>query len=137
MVVVIRWFLRLFIGVILLASALGKSLDLSGFVEVLRTYRVFPEALLWPLALLVTSVEFIMGAWLLSGWCLKAGALAAMWLNIGYAAWMTVSLLRGLELANCGCFGVFIPRPLRWYSPLEDLVLVGMAYTLQRQAREA
>jgi len=133
----LRWFLRLFIGGIIFASALGKSLDLPGFVEVLKTYRAFPEAMLWPLALMVTSVEFVLGAWLLSGWCLRTGALAALWLNAGYTVWMTVSLLRGLELANCGCFGAFFPQPLTWLSPLEDLVLVGLCYTLSCLSQRA
>jgi hypothetical protein len=64
----------------------------------------------------------------------RDSALVALWLNAGYAVWMTISLLRGLELTNCGCFGVFFPQPLRWYSPLEDLVLVGMCYALSRYA---
>jgi uncharacterized membrane protein YphA (DoxX/SURF4 family) len=128
----LRWFLQLFVGIILFASALGKSLDLPGFVEVLRTYQAFPDALLWPLALVVTGFEFALGAWLLSGWRLRTGALVALGLNAGYAVWMAVSLARGLELANCGCFGVFFPQPLRWYSPLEDLVLVGMCYATAR-----
>jgi uncharacterized membrane protein YphA (DoxX/SURF4 family) len=136
MVTLIRWFLRLFIGSIIFASALGKSLDLPGFVQVLQTYQAFPDVLLWPLALMVTSVELVLGAWLLSGWRQQTSALVALWLNAGYAVWMTVSLLRGLELANCGCLGVFLPQPLRWYSPLENLVLVGMSYGLWRLARK-
>jgi len=130
----IRWFLRLFIGGIILASAIGKSLDLPGFVDVLKTYRAFPDVALWPLAMSVTGFEFVLGVWLLSGRRLAAAALVAMWLNAGYAAWMAVSLLRGLNLTNCGCFGVFFPQPLRWYSPLEDLVLTGMCYALSRYA---
>jgi len=130
---VLHWFLQLFVSIILLASALGKSLDFPGFVEVLRTYQAFPELLLWPLALAITGCELALGVWVLSGWRLRAGALASAWVNAGYAAWMTISLLRGLELANCGCFGVFFPQPLRWYSPLEDLVLVGMCYALSRE----
>lgn len=130
----IRWFLRLFIGGVIFASALGKSLDLTGFMEVLKTYQIFPDLTLWPLALAVTGFEFVLGAWLLSGWRLRAGALVALGLNAGYAVWRTISLLRGLELSNCGCFGVFFPQPLRWYSPLEDLVLVGMCYALSRYA---
>jgi hypothetical protein len=39
-------------------------------------------------------------------------------------------------LENCGCFGVFFPQPLRWYSPLEDLVLVGLCLALRRLAGE-
>jgi hypothetical protein len=70
----------------------------------------------------------------LSGWRPAPAALAALWLNAGYAVWMAISLARGLELANCGCYGVFFPQPLRWYSPLEDLVLVGMCWTLSRYA---
>ena len=130
----LHWFLRLFIGGVIFASALGKSLDLPGFVEVLATYRAFPDIVLRPLALAVTGFEFVLGAWVLSGWQLRTGALVALGLNAGYAVWMTISLLRGLELSNCGCFGVFFPQPLRWYSPLEDLVLVGMCYALARYA---
>ncbi len=125
-----RWFLQLFISLILLASALGKSLDLPGFVGVLKTYEAFPDPVLQPLALAVTGIEFALGAWLLSGRKLAAGALVAACLNAGYAVWMAISLLRGLDLSNCGCFGVFFPQPLRWYSPLEDLVLVAMSMVL-------
>ncbi|MEW6543919.1 MAG: MauE/DoxX family redox-associated membrane protein [Nitrospirota bacterium] len=132
--IVLPWALRLFIGGIFLASAVGKGLDLPGFVEVVKTYRAFPEETLWPLALTVAGVELLLGLWLLSGWRLRDAALAGLGVNAGYAVWMTVSLLRGLELANCGCFGVFFPQPLRWYSPLEDLVLVGMCWTLSRLA---
>ena len=131
---VLRRVLQIFIGVVIFGSALGKSLDLSGFVEVLKTYQIFPDLTLWPLALVVTGFEFVLGAWVLSGWRLQTSALVALGLNAGYAVWMTMSLLRGLELSNCGCFGVFFPQPLRWYSPLEDLVLVGMCYALSRYA---
>lgn len=130
--VVMRRLLQFLIGGILLASALGKSLDLPGFVEVLKTYQAFSAAMLWPLALAVTGIEWALGVWVLSGWCLRAAALAAAGLNGIYAVWMTGTLLRGLELENCGCFGVFLAQPLRWYSPIEDLVLVGLCWGLRR-----
>ena len=51
---------------------------------------------------------------------------------------LTLELLRGVKLANCGCFGVFLARPLRWTSPLEDLGLVavtlGVLATLPTEA---
>ncbi|MGQ0812733.1 MAG: MauE/DoxX family redox-associated membrane protein [Nitrospiraceae bacterium] len=130
-----RRLLQLLIGIILLASALGKSLDLPAFVEVLKTYRAFPDVTLWPLALGLTSFEFIVGLWLLCGWRLPTSALVAAGLNAAYAVWMAMTLLRGLDLPNCGCFGVFSPQPLRWYSPLEDLVLVAMGLVLRWLAR--
>ena len=132
----LSWACRLFVGGILLVSALGKSLDLPGFVEVLVTYRAIPVSLLWPIALMITGLEWVLGVWVLSGWRLATGALAALVLYAGYALLMTLSLVRGLDLANCGCYGVFFPQPLRWYSPLEDLVLVGMCYALRITARK-
>ncbi|HKP01146.1 MAG TPA: MauE/DoxX family redox-associated membrane protein [Nitrospiraceae bacterium] len=122
------WTLRILIIGIILASALGKSLDLAGFVAVLATYRAVPLDWLWPLAWSVIGIEWALALWLLSGWNLGTGALACAGLNLGYAAWMTISLLRGLDIPNCGCFGRFFPQPLRCYSPFEDLVLVGMSY---------
>jgi len=132
----LSWACRLFVGGILLVSALGKSLDLAGFVEVLFTYRAMPASFLWPIALMVTGLEWVLGVWVLSGWRLATGALAALVLYAGYAVVMTLSLVRGLDLANCGCYGVFFPQPLRWYSPLEDLVLAGMCYALRITARK-
>jgi uncharacterized membrane protein YphA (DoxX/SURF4 family) len=127
---VFYWVCRLSVGVVLVASALGKSLDLPGFIDVLTTYRAFPDGTLWLIGILVTVVEWVLGIWLVSGWRLYAGALAALVFNTGYAVWMTISLLRGLALDNCGCYGRFFPQPLRWYSPLEDLALAGMCYAL-------
>lgn len=127
-----RWALQFFIGGVFLASALGKSLDLPGFVEVLKTYQAFSDVMLWPLALVVTGIEWVLGVWVLSGWRLAIASLAAAGLNGIYAVWMTSTILRGLELENCGCFGVFFPQPLRWYSPIEDLVLVGLCWGLRR-----
>jgi len=84
----------------------------------------------------VTGIEWLFGAWILSGWRLAMGVCVALALNAGYAAWMTLSIARGLDLANCGCYGMYYPQPLRWYSPLKDLVLVGMCYALHKFARK-
>ncbi len=128
---VVTWCGRLLIGAVLLASALGKSLDFPGFVDVLITYRLFPDWSLWPLALGITGIEWVLAAWILVGWQLSTGALIALSLNGLYAVGLIITLLRGLDLPNCGCYGVFFPQPLQWYSPLEDLVLVGICALLR------
>lgn len=133
--IMLTWCFRLLTGGVLLASALGKSLDLQGFVDVLATYRLFPDRSLWLLGLGITGIEWGLAAWILVGWRLPTGALLAMMLNGLYAIGLIVTLLRGLDLPNCGCYGVFFPQPLRWYSPLEDLVLVGICYALYAGAQ--
>ena len=132
---ILRWSLQIFIGVILLASALGKILDMPGFVEVLETYQVFPLSMLWPMAIFITGIEVFLGGWILSGHRLSLGALLAGGLNTVYAVWVTITLLRGLTLSNCGCFGVFFPQPLTWVTPIEDLVLVGFCLVLAYLSR--
>jgi hypothetical protein len=118
--------------VVCLASALGKSLDLAGFVEVLITYRLFADWALWPVALSITGLEWVLSLWLLAGWRIQTAALLALIMYGLYAAGLVLTLLRGIDLPNCGCYGVFFPQPLRWYSPLEDMVLAGMCYALWR-----
>ena len=126
---------RLLIGEVLLASALGKSLDRAGFVDVLITYRTIPGSLLWPVALAVIGLEWLLGCWVLSGWRLATGSLAVLVLYLIYAGWMNVALARGLDLPNCGCYEVFFPQPLRWYSPVDDAVVAGLCYELWKSSR--
>ncbi len=130
----LTWGCRLLVGGVLLASALGKSLDLQGFVDVLATYQLFPDWSLCPVALVIIGVEWILAVWILSGWRLSTGALLTLTLNGLYAMGLIVTLIRGLDLPNCGCYGVFFPQPLRWYSPFEDLALVGICYALRISA---
>ena len=126
----LRWGLQFFIGGIIFLSALGKSLDMPGFIEVLKTYQAFPPSTLRSLSFFVTGIEFFLGFWILSGYRLLGSALGAALLNTLYTGWMVLTLFRGLTLSNCGCFGVFFPQPLTWLTPIEDLVLVGMCVLL-------
>ena len=103
---------------------------MPGFVEVLKTYQAIPLSILMPSAFTVTGMEFLLGVWILSGYRLQWGALGGALLNTFYASWVAITLLRGLTLSNCGCFGVYFPQPLTWLTPLQDLVLVGMCVML-------
>ena len=120
----LRSFLRLAIGIVLIATAAGKFLDLTGFAHILGEYRAFPEKLLPPLAVAVPSLELLLGVWLFTGRNLRAAALASAALHFGYAAWSAISVQRGLRLSNCGCFGIFLARPLGWSTVVEDLAMV-------------
>lgn len=81
------WILRALITGVVLASAVGKSLDLAGFAEVLATYQIVPAGWLWPLAWLVIGVEWVLVLWLLSGWL---------------ESWSRSPGLRGTQSELCG-----------------------------------
>ncbi len=122
--------LRASIGTILLATAAGKLLDVPGFARVLGTYEVFPEGLLFPLALAVPIVELALALWLFSGRALAGAAFCSTAMHAAYVAWSWAALARGLRLRNCGCFGVFLARPLTWATVVEDLVLSAASLAL-------
>ena len=78
---ILSWVCRLFVVGVLLASALGKSLDLPGFVDVLVTYQAIPAPLLWPIALLITGLEWLLGVWVSPDGGLRQGPLRRYFLT--------------------------------------------------------
>ena len=131
-----RLSLRLAIALVLLATSLGKLLDIQGFANVLRTYEAFPDSVLLSLALAIPLAELALAVWLLAGSFLRVAAAVSVVLHFSYAFWSAVSVLRGLQLSNCGCFGVFWPRPLGWSTVVEDLVLAAASLLLASFARD-
>jgi uncharacterized membrane protein YphA (DoxX/SURF4 family) len=130
------WFLRIFLAAFLLAAGIGKGLDIPGFIAVIKTYEMgLPEWALWPSAIGIILIEIGLGAWLLIGWRLSSAALTSAVLHAGYFLLLASALWRGLEISNCGCFGVFLARPLGWDTLAEDLVLIALSYALYRLAQ--
>ncbi len=105
-------------------------MDVPGFIEVLSTYQFFPDWTLPVIAVLLILFELRLAEWFLFGKNIVVAALLSVLLHSGFTLFSTITLLRGLELPNCGCFGVFLARPLTWLTVVEDLVLVGMSFCL-------
>jgi hypothetical protein len=130
----LAWLLAWLLAALHAATGIGKLLDLPGFVAVLTQYRLLPAALLWPAAVGVVGVELGIALGLVLPRWQRRAALAAAGLAAFNGAVMVLTLGRGIALENCGCFGVFLARPLRWTSPLEDLALMVLALLLARRA---
>lgn len=122
--------LRGFIAFILFATAIGKLLDVAGFAGVIATYHTLPAWSHLPMAWLIPLGELLLAGWLVWGERLRQAALASALMHAGYTAWTGLALLRGLSIANCGCFGVFLARPLTSDTVVEDAVMVGASLLL-------
>ncbi len=45
--------------------------------------------------------------------------------------------MRGLAVANCGCFGIYLTQRLNWFVLLQDALTLLYAAVLFRSARTA
>jgi Methylamine utilisation protein MauE len=126
--------LRAFFALLLVASGVAKLLDMPGFVAVVDSYRVLPAPLLAPSAWALALFELALGlAVALTPRGSNALRLASLWLLLLhglYLLWLGAALWRGLNIPNCGCFGVYWPRPLALGTLLEDSLLILLALAL-------
>jgi uncharacterized membrane protein YphA (DoxX/SURF4 family) len=126
----IRWFFVL----LLAASSIGKLVDMPGFYTVIKSYALLPEAVIPISAWALAIFELVLAIWLAIGKRIDVAALIVIALHFVYLIWLAIALARGLDIPNCGCFGVFWARPLTWFTPVEDLILLVLAILMWRSA---
>ena len=124
---------QIFFSMLLLASSVGKFFDMPGFYGVVQSYQVLPASLVpigaWLLAVAELSICIMLATRKLSPQSLNARSASGhilqllIALHVFFLLGVTSAYLRGLALPNCGCFGVYWPRPLTHWSIVEDLVL--------------
>lgn len=114
---------------------MGKALDMPGFAQVLAAYALLPA---WGNTLVAHTlpiVELVSGLCLLTRRWLRPAAWVVVALHAVVLSVVVVSWWRGLTIANCGCFGVFLARPLTGQTIIEDAVMVGVSLLVLRRAR--
>jgi hypothetical protein len=114
---------------VLLAMAAGQLSDLPGFVEALRDYDLAHVQLAWVVAVSLVVGEATGGALLLTGSnsARASGAVVAVGVAIAWFALALTAFARGEGVQNCGCFGVYLAQPLRWWILVEDVEFVALA----------
>jgi hypothetical protein len=120
---------------VLFATGVGKLLDVRGFARILRSYDALPEGSLLPLALAIPILELAVAIWLFSGRQLPGAALTSTAMHLVYAGWSAGGVIGDLKLPNCGCFGIFLARPLGWSTVAEDIFMVALSLWLLTLAR--
>ena len=91
--------------------------------------------MLYPVALGMIAAELILSFWLFSGRIIFWAAFSSLGLHTVFTLWASVTVMRGLDIPNCGCFGVFFARPLDGWTILEDLAMVAFSGLLMVSAR--
>ena len=124
--------LRFFIASVLLLTGIGKLLDVPGFIKVIDTYKIIPAYLQPVLAISMVLVELKISENLFRNINIKITALVVTALHICFTLLASLTLLRGIEVPNCGCFGIFWARPLTFITVAEDIFMVGVCVLLYK-----
>ncbi len=127
------------LGGLFVAMAAFQLADLPGFVGVLASFQLGGVAMAWALAVALLAGELVGGGWLLvaPGRRPLVPALVFAATSVLWSALAAQAFTRDLALGNCGCFGVYLAQPLRWWVLLQDAALFGYSALLVRAASRA
>jgi len=120
---VLLW--RLIAGGLLFKASLTKISPDSLFFADLKAYQLLPGWALGPFAWLMPRVELIFGGFLILGLATRASAAVCGALYAMFTVAIAQSLLRGLNIQNCGC-GITGNEPASWGHVLLDLAMLAM-----------
>ena len=133
---VVLMVLRVLLGALFVYAGALKLADVSGFVEEITNYRLFPQ--LAPLlGTVLPAVEVVAGFALVAGpktWRPPA-ALLVLALLVMFTVAVTSAWLRHIDV-SCGCFGKG-GGPVDGNTVLRDLVLVAWAALVRVILRRA
>ncbi len=117
---------RTILAIILLRASLPKILQLSSFVETVRSFEVAPSALSRPIAFTVVAWEIATATALLFGPPILPDILAVLLVTC-FAMAILINLLRGRRDLNCGCFGAKQSEPISWRSLIRNIAMLAAA----------
>lgn len=105
-------------------AALQAS-NLPGFVDIVEDYQIGGAPVAFVVATALLAGEAVAGIGLFAG--RPAAAQVAVVVAVAWSALAVQAFARGLTLDNCGCFGVHLGQPLRWWVLVEDAEFLALA----------
>ncbi|MCB1071070.1 MAG: DoxX family membrane protein [Verrucomicrobia bacterium] len=119
--------LRLGLGGLFILAAWPKIHDPAAFAQMIYYYKILPDALINPVALLLPWTELVCGISLIAIPRLRPGAAALITLMlIVFTTAIIFNLARGLDI-SCGCFSVEEnAATIGWPKVVENLALIGL-----------
>ena len=116
-----RWAL----GLIFIASALGKIADPAVFADSIAAYRLLPIYAVNVFAMILPWVELLTGFSLIYKMSFRSGALLATIMNAVFIVAVISAMSRGLDI-DCGCFTVAKSK-VGWELIARDFIFLAMS----------
>ena len=97
---------RLVVGIVLVYSGASKAAGpAEEFAYIISAYDVIPRDFTLPAAALMPWIELFVGWALILGFQTRLAAAAAGAIFLAFLGAVGSTVLRGITLPNCGCFG--------------------------------
>lgn len=122
---------RILVGLTFLVAGIAKLLmPPEEFIYSLRSYQIIPTGLISPIAILLPGIELLSGSCLLLGFFTRIASLAiAVQLSI-FMALMALVIVSGIDLKECGCFGILGITETPGQVIIRDVILLIMVLVL-------
>ncbi|GAA3788056.1 MauE/DoxX family redox-associated membrane protein [Streptomyces chiangmaiensis] len=125
------------LGALCTAMAVGQLVSVDRMPRILAAYGLVDGAAAAVLAAGLITGELVCGTWLLTR--PRSTAILPVWVYTAVSVvWSTLAAqayVRGLTVANCGCFGVYLTQRLGWFVLVQDVLTLLYTAVLLRGAR--
>lgn len=100
---------RTIVGLVFLVSGIHKAAaPAQEFAVVIEAYRLISPAASITIAKILPSIEILVGLAMVLGFAVKKASAASGVFFLVFIMAIGSTIMRGIELANCGCFGAGI-----------------------------
>ncbi|MFC8407123.1 MauE/DoxX family redox-associated membrane protein [Streptomyces griseoincarnatus] len=131
--------LRIVLGTVYTAMGVAQLASFGDMPRILSAYGLVTGSAATALAVALIAGELVCGIWFLAR--PRSKALAPVWVYTAVSVVWTVlavqAYMRGLAVANCGCFGIYLAQRLSWFVLLQDALTLLYAAVLFRFAHTA
>lgn len=121
--------LRMFVAGIFLFASYDKILHPADFASIIKDYRILPDILINPAAIILPWLELMLGVLLVAGKWLEGSLFLVNALMLLFWTALAVSAFRGIDI-GCGCFSTAKDSGgnMAWYLVRDGFfVLAGLA----------
>jgi uncharacterized membrane protein YphA (DoxX/SURF4 family) len=125
--------LRVVLGAIFIVAGASKIGHAAEFAAQIAGFRLLPEAVVAPLALLLPFLEILLGGYLILGLFTRAAAWVAVLLLGAFDLAIASAVVRGMTV-SCGCFGPSDKTVTTWAEVARDAVFVLLAVVVALRA---
>jgi uncharacterized membrane protein YphA (DoxX/SURF4 family) len=136
LIIDVRLFLRLFLGLILLSVGTSKLLHPRRFQQGIRNYQLLPtflessEKFLMIVALLIVLGELVGGLGLITGAKLVFAIMFTQCLFLVFSGALIINLVRGRKDLSCHCGGALGNHLISWWLVGRNILLILSLFIL-------